>query len=251
MRALKQLVIYCLGACLITSCKPDEPEEITPPCPDLLSVTVQPVFGGETLYLDSSYQTPEGYDIQFTDIKFYLQDVRNGLNLFKDAALFDYRLRGTNLMERVGDKNDYVSLQSNLGVSALVNHNDPVGFDPASWLYISNSNDMHWDWNPGYIFVKIEAKVDTIQDGNSLFDHNVVYHVGKDENLKTLSFTDINWVDIGSGYVLPLKLDMFHFLNVGASPIDVKTAFTSHSLAGQEGLSEQIISNFQESLTPF
>ena len=250
MRVLKQFAICCLGIFLISSCIQEEPEENTP-SPDLLSITVQPVFGGESLFLDSSYQTPEGYDIQFTDIKFYLQDVRNGLNLFNDVALFDYRLRGTSLMERVGDKVFYENIQANLGVSSLVNHNDPVGFDPNSDLYISNSNDMHWDWNPGYIFVKIEARVDTIQDGNPLFNHTIVFHVGKDENLKTLLFTDINWVSIGSGYLFALKLDLLHFLEAESSPIDVKTAFTSHTLAGQEALSEQVMSNFKESLTPF
>jgi hypothetical protein len=250
MRALKKLTVLCLGVLSLTSCKSDDPE-IVMQSSDPLKVTVQPVFGGEDLLLDSTYQTPEGYDIQFTDIKFYLQDVRSGLNLLKDVALFDYRLRGTSMIERTGDVVNYPNLQMNLGVGASVNHNDPVGFDPNSWLYISNANDMHWDWNPGYIFVKIEAKVDTIQDGIALFDHNVVFHIGKDENLKTLSFTDINWINIGSGYYFPLKLDMLHFLDTGTSSIDVKTEYTSHTMAGQEVISAKVMDNFKEALTPF
>lgn len=250
MRGLLQLIIILFGFLSVTSCKSDEPE-IIEQTSDTLKITVQPVFGGETLFLDSTYQTPEGYDLQFIDIKFYFEDARNGLNLFKDASLFDYRERGISLSERVGDIVNYSNIQANLGVGASVNHNDPVGFDPNSWLYISNSNDMHWDWNPGYIFVKVEAKVDTIQDGNALFDHNVVFHVGMDENLKTLSFTNINWVSSGSVYTFPLKLDMLHFLDTGASSIDLKTEFTSHSLAGQEVLSAKVMDNFKESLTPF
>lgn len=251
MRGLLQLTIILFGFLSVTSCKSDDPEVVEQTF-DTLKITVQPVFGNETLYLDSTYQTPEGYDIQFVDIKFYFQDVRNGLNLFKDASLFDYRVRGTNLSECNGTKENFSNLQANLGVGANVNHNDPVGgFDPNSWLYISNANDMHWDWNPGYIFVKVEAKVDTIQDGNALFDHNVVFHVGMDENLKTLSFTDINWASTGSGYTFPLKLDMLHFLDTGSSSIDLKTEFTSHTLAGQEVLSAKVMDNFKESLTPF
>ena len=250
MSAFIQLALFFFGVLSLTSCKPDKPETNIPSS-DTLTISVQPVFGGEPLFLDSSYQTPEGYDIQFTDIKFYFHDVRNGEYLFKEAALFDYRLRGTSFIETAGDKAFYENIQANLGVSSLVNHNDPVGFDSNSWFYISNSNDMHWDWNPGYIFVKIEAKVDTIQDGNPLFNHNVIFHVGKDENIKTVSFIGINWISIGSGDVFPLKLDLLHFLDTGFSSIDVKTEFTSHTLAGQEGLSAKVMDNFKEALTPF
>ena len=110
---------------------------------------------------------------------------------------------------------------------------------------------MHWDWNPGYIFVKIEAKVDTIQDGISLFDHNVIFHVGKDENLKSLSFDNINWVNIGDEHVFSLKLDLLHFLDTGSSSIDLKIEHTSHTSTGQEVLSDKIMTNFKESLTLF
>ena len=88
MRGLLQLIIILFGFLSVTSCKSDEPE-IIEQTSDTLKITVQPVFGGETLFLDSTYQTPEGYDLQFIDIKFYFEDARNGLNLFKDASLFD------------------------------------------------------------------------------------------------------------------------------------------------------------------
>ena len=52
------------------ACK-DDPNPV--PEPIIVSkVTVQPVYGGQTLYLDSTYTTVEGYDVQFTDIKFYM-----------------------------------------------------------------------------------------------------------------------------------------------------------------------------------
>ncbi len=251
MRAFKQITAILLMGIGLLSCKTD-----TPPIPvepvNTLKLTVQPVYGGETLYLDSTYQTAEGYDVQFTDFRFYMHDVRNGSTSFKDVSLYDYRARGIDLINVQGDKADFTSLQANLGVGADVNHNDPVGaFDPDSWLYISNANDMHWDWNPGYIFVKVEAKVDTIPDGNALFNHNVVFHVGKDENLQTLSFDNIQWMSEGTGYVFPLKLDLQQFLSNNGSNIDLKTEFTSHTLAGQEALSTQIVVNFKDALTPY
>ena len=250
MSVFNKLFFLSFSFFILIACKPEEPE-VCPPSSDYLRITVQPTFGSETLFLDSIYQTPEGYDVKFKEIKFYIEDIRNGVNLLSDVALFDYRLRGDTLMQSPGDKVFYEGIQANLGVGPSLNHNDPVGFDPNSWLYISNSNDMHWDWNPGYIFVKIEAKVDTIQDGIALFDHNVIFHVGKDENLKNLSFDNINWVNIGDEHIFSLKLDLLHFLDTGSSSIDLKTEYTSHTSSGQEVLSEKIMTNFKESLTPF
>lgn len=250
MNVFNKLFFLSFSFFVLIACKPEEPE-VCPPSSDYLRITVQPTFGSETLFLDTIYQTPEGYDVKFKEIKFYMEDIRNGVNLLSDVALFDYRLRGDTLIQSPGDKVLYEGIQANLGVGPSLNHNDPVGFDPNSWLYISNSNDMHWDWNPGYIFVKIEAKVDTIQDGIALFDHNVIFHVGKDENLKNLSFDNINWINIGDEHIFSLKLDLLNFLDTGSSSIDLKTEYTSHTSSGQEVLSEKIMTNFKESLTPF
>jgi hypothetical protein len=250
MRKFKQVVLISLAAVTFFSCK----EEQEPDCqtePAKLRVTVQPVFGSETLYLDSVYSTVEGYDVKFTDLKFYMENPRNGSAVLIDAGLFDYRERGTLLMEGEGSYLDYSSMNANLGVHSSINHNDPAAFDNASMLNIANSNDMHWGWNPGYIFVKVEAKVDTIADANPLFDHNVVFHIGKDENFQTLTFSDVNWSDQGSHHELPLKLDMETFLQNGAETIDLKNEYTSHTAAGQEVLSMKVMVNFKAALTPY
>ena len=69
MKHLLQLTAIC-GALFLVSCKDDQtsPEPQEPN--NQLRVTVQPTYGAVDLYLDSTYSTPEGYDVQFTDIKF-------------------------------------------------------------------------------------------------------------------------------------------------------------------------------------
>lgn len=251
MRLLIATLSITIFAVLIPSCKNDKPIEIIDES-NSLKVTVQPVFGAQTLYLDSTYTTVEGYDVQFTDIKFYAENIRNGSSVLHDAALFDYRTTGITLFDLKGEPEDFASLQANLGVDAAINHNDPTAFANASMLNIANANDMHWGWNPGYIFVKIEAKVDTIQDGNPLFDHSVVFHVGADVNLQTLSYSAINWQALGAGkHFFPLKLDMAGFLQNGAQSIDLKNEFSSHTAPGQEVLSLKVMTNFKAAITEY
>jgi hypothetical protein len=112
------------------------------------------------------------------------------------------------------------------------------------------ANDMHWDWNPGYIFIKVEAKVDTLADGVDNFDHFVIFHIGTDPLIQTLNFTSVNWISNGNGlYTLPLKLDMQKFLQNGAQTIDLKTEHSSHTMAGQEVLSLKVIQNFKDAIS--
>ena len=105
MNVFTRLNFLFFSSFFLIACQPEEPE-VSPPSSssDLLRITVQPTFGSETLFLDSIYQTPEGYDVKFKEIKFYMEDIRNGLNLFKDVTLFDYRVRGDTLIQKSGDK---------------------------------------------------------------------------------------------------------------------------------------------------
>ena len=249
MKTLRVLLVG-FGLIVALGCKNDEPNP--EPQPEVTSrVTVQPFFGAQTLYLDSTYTTVEGYDVQFTDIKFYIGNPAFAGNVVKDAGLFDYRNRGTLLFEVNSDQSSFANLGGYLGIDSTVNHNDPAAFPNESMLNITNANDMHWGWNPGYIFVKVEAKVDTIADLNPLFDHFVTFHIGQDVNIQNLSFTGFNWTDLGNVYELPLKLDMATFLQNGGTTIDLKTEYTSHSMPGEEVLSNKVIVNFRDALSLF
>ncbi|NRA13237.1 MAG: hypothetical protein HRT57_14925, partial [Crocinitomicaceae bacterium] len=104
MKVFYSLLIVLGSALALPSCEDDD-VVVTPPTPTgpTLKLTVQPTFGTQDLHLDSTYTTAEGYKVQFTDIKFYLQDLRNGSTVLASDGLFDYRLRGTSLLEISGD----------------------------------------------------------------------------------------------------------------------------------------------------
>lgn len=252
MRMLQKGVLLLFLGIIILGCKKKVEEDPIPEVTPKVQIEVFPVYGGNDLFLDSTYVTPEGYDVKFSELRFYLENIRNGANLLIDAALFDYRVRGNLLCLANGSFANFSNLQGNVGVDSALNHDDPSAFPNSSWLNIANANDMHWGWNPGYIFIKVEAKVDTIADAIPLFDHNVVFHIGLDANLNTLSLTNCQWNDAGNDlHKLGLRLDMQQFLTGISNPIDLKTEYSSHSAAGQEAITAKVALNFKNALSLF
>lgn len=248
---IKYLYIPVLLSLILMSCRHDH--TATPPDPNdtHLTVTLQPMWGNDLLYIDSVYTTSEGYLVKFENLKCFMENVRNDTEVLIDAGLFDYAARGTKVFQTQADPSKFGSLEANLGVDSHINHNDPTAFPSNSWLNILNANDMHWNWSPGYIFIKVEAKVDTIPDANQVFDHTVVFHVGGDANIQSLSFQNVNWMkDNDTTYHLPLKLDMSKFLQNGSSIIDLKNEFLSHTGPGEEAISLKVMQNFAAAILP-
>lgn len=248
---MKKIIFFSSVLLLFSACEEDK---VTPPIEQIeyLQITMQPTFGAEDLILDQTYTTAEGYGVQFTDLKCYFTRIANGSKILCDAALYDFRENGTLLFKKEGNKNDFKDLIGYLGVDILYNHSDPSAFENDNPLNIAIANDMHWDWNPGYIFMKVEAKVDTLNDGIANFNHFVVFHIGGDSFIQPFSFTAINWVPIAPDKnVFPLKLDMQKFLQNNGQTIDLKTEHISHSAAGQEALSQKVIENFNAAISSY
>jgi hypothetical protein len=248
---LNTFYLSLILALTLGSCKEDVVEEPTP-VSDNLKITLQPVYGSNNLTLDDTISTVEGYKVQFTDLKCYFSDIKNGVNTLVQAGLFDFKENGTFLLQAEGKKADYSSLSAFLGVDPALNHNDPSAFPNSSPLNIAIANDMHWDWNPGYIYIKVEAKVDTIVDGVDNLNHFVIFHVGADALIQNMNFSSVNWQTVSEHLsVLPLKLDLAKFLQNGAQTIDLKTEYTSHTAAGQETLSLKVIQNFKDAISTY
>lgn len=247
----KLRTIFAVILITVVACKDDKVEDPVPTT-KYLRITMQPVFGASDLSLNDTVTTSEGYKVQFTNLKCYFSSLKNGTSQLTQAALFDYESNGIQVLKVPGDPSKFSSLSGFLGVDPELNHDDPSAFPNSSPLNIMIANDMHWDWNPGYIFIKVEAKVDTIPDANTVLDHFVIFHVGTDPFIQTLSFSGLNWTNNGNDvYTTPLKLDLQKFLQNGSQIIDLKTEYTSHTMSGQEVLSEKVIQNFAAAISVY
>jgi hypothetical protein len=230
------------------SCKKDEPNPT--PVDKYLSISIDPSYGNQSLYLDSVYTTPEGYKVKFSDLKFYVSALRNGTDTLTKAALFDYSSTGNMLTRLVGDYNKFSSLQGNIGVIQSLNHQDPSAFPNDSPLNISNAGTMHWGWNTGYIFISIEGKTDTIPDATLNLNHSFSFHIGTDNFLESISFSNVNWQSISDfENRFKLKLDLLSFIQNPTQPIDLKNEFLTHSGSGQGVLALKVAQNFKQALT--
>lgn len=246
-------ILFCVAVSMLpVSCdkEDDDPEDEPTPTQEV-QVSVYPVYGGAALKLDSTYTTSENYHVQFTDLKFFLTQLQNNGKTLIPAARFDYRELGNSLFKCPGNAGDFANINGILGVDSITNHADPANIPNDSPLNASNCGGMYWGWNPGYIFIIVEARVDTIPDAIDHFDHLVSFHIGNDPNKKMLSFSSIPWTQ-SSAYLSTarLKLDLQQFLT-GPQPIHLNSEFLTHSNVGQESLTAKVLQNFSQSLSFF
>ncbi|MES2800466.1 MAG: MbnP family protein [Bacteroidota bacterium] len=243
------LLIFGLTV-LLFSCK--EPIDPPPADVDYVQLSMVPFYGTETLSLDSTYTTDEGYRIQFVNIKAYFCQLKNGTDVLMNSSLFDFAARGTLLRKVPGDYTLFSDLKGLIGVDAIQNHADPAQLANDDPLNIMLSNDMHWDWNPGYIFFKVEAKADTLVDAVDNLDVILSYHVGGDDNLQNVNLPGLNWQAIGARtHEAKLKMNLKQFFTNPASPIDIKTERTIHSGAGQEAVTLKAAQNFKSAISVY
>jgi hypothetical protein len=244
-------ILALISVVALFSCnKDDYPGKAYPdPNPPGTALYLKPVFGGLGLRLDSVYTLSNGFEVKFQELKAYFTDIKADGSLIIDAGLFDFRQKG-GLVFTTFAGGPGTELQFGIGVPSSINHNDPSLFPSSNPLNIAIANDMHWDWNPGYIFFKVEAKVDTIVDGITNCDHSLVYHVGTDDYYTSKTLSGVNWIfsDSNSKHV-SLKLNMKNFFENPGNEIDVKTEFTTHSMASQSVLTEKARQNFAASIS--
>lgn len=246
---MKIIVPFFAFILLLWSCDPDKPKPVDPVA-ETVKVSITPTYGTQTFYMDSIYTTAEGYKVKFTELICYFSLLKNGSNNLIEAALFNFRENGTTLINQHGDHTKFSNLSGKIGVDSSLNHLDPSAFPNESPLNISNAGPMHWGWNPGYIFVNLEGKVDTIVDGVNNLDLSFSFHIGTDTYLQSFDFTNVTWQDKGNHvWELPLKLDLANFLANPNSPINLKDEHLTHTGAGQETLTQKVIQNFKNALT--
>ncbi len=248
MRLHHLLVLFLSVLVLTTSCK-DKEENVPTDEPAQLELHLLPFFQNDTLELDSTVVLSNGFKMQVTDIKCYFYGLGNNGQQLKQAVLYNYREKGSQLLKVPGNYQDFPALSGYLGVTAPTNNADPSAFPNESDLNITNAGDMHWGWNPGYIFIKFEAKADTIPDGNDIFNHLLVYHIGTNPYISSLQFPTLNWQSINSKlHRANLRLHVNAIFDNLVSPIDIRSEYMTHSGSGTELLTEKFRFNFVQAL---
>lgn len=236
-----------LGLLAFSACKDDPYPEPEGPQPVVQKARVNlvPTYNGEPLEFNTNYSTQEGYTIEFTKINVIMTNFSNDGNELFPSAVYKFEDDPNLLWEGPGDYSLFSSMTANIGVSASENHEDPSARPSSDPLNILNTDDMHWGWNPGYIFLMIEGKADTsaTQNGEDLM--NFLYHIGKDDFLTSVTLQDLSWSQVNSSlHETNIYVDMYKVFDGDTADIDMKLERSSHTNPGQEALSNKVISNF-------
>lgn len=229
-------VVLLLGASvLMTSCKqegctdpdsinydPKATENVEASCEyPVLSLDIQSVVNGEVFSFDQVYQINE-VATKFTTAQYYLSNpgvMTNGVMEIPGTYLL---VKADQSLYEVGQitGGQKTMLSFGVGVDSTQNFLDPT---LAEAPLNPQSPNMHWSWNSGYIFIRLEGQVDT--DADDIPDTNFELHVGgmNQYTLVTLEVMhEANEVDSR----IEITADFARFLD----GIDLKTNNVTHTM---------------------
>lgn len=243
------LLLFALLFTFLFSCKDDEKEEENTPIEQpQVEISIYPTYEGVPMELNATYQTQEGYRIQFSKFNFIVSEFKDGDHQLFPAAVYKKEDHDHRLFKGEGDFSKFNDVTALLGVPPTENHKDPSARPSTDPLNIMNTGDMHWGWNPGYIFLMIEGRADTTNTGEGPFNMNFLYHVGFEQFLMPLTFNDLNWIKQNNLlHELRIGIDMEKVFN-GLETVDIKQERSSHTNPGEEPLSEKVINNFIDAI---
>lgn len=237
---------------IIVGCEKEEDE----PCVDdgtYLKVTYQAKFGNENLSHDSIYRNYQNFPIKIEKVNFFTTGFTliEGTDSFKLDKAFLYR---NNLDESVlshtftvDTSGDFSNFSFNVGVGEPENTSDPTTYGQSNHLSAYQSADMHWTWNTGYIFLKIEGKYDTIP-GSTATPLNFAWHVGMNQFLTPVEKDVPLSIVAGQTNTLNMYFDIEKVFDNGGSTVNVKENPVIHTSPGQEVVVTKIINNFANAI---
>ncbi|HEX7261164.1 MAG TPA: MbnP family protein, partial [Luteolibacter sp.] len=210
-----------------------------------LEITVEPVFNGEPLRLDSllRYETAAGETLSFTRLSYLLGGValeRNDgqwVEIPDSTAWMDAATkRDSILLENVPD-GSYRALRFHIGLDADANAAD-VSKIPANHPLNPNLNGLHWSWQGGYIFMAVEGRFRGGTSGLMGFAH----HLAREPNRTRINLNVS--LDLKQDAGVMIRFDLANLFNAPRPLSFAKDGATTHSREG-DPVSAALVSNLR------
>lgn len=236
---------------LLFSCDKEEPVDC-PPAGTQVKLRYTGYFAGQTIHPDSIYRNFENFPIKIEKVNFFMSDIQfNELDTLKLSNPFLYRKNQdesiASFVHSVDESGDYSSMSFKIGVSQPTNSSDPTTYDQGNHFSSYHSGDMHWSWNTGYIFLKIEGTYDTIPGGSDT-PLNFAWHIGNDVNLDSVTFNQPLTLNSNQLNILDMRYDISKVFAHDGDTVWIKEDPILHSTPAQVDVSKKIISNFSKSI---
>lgn len=191
-------ILWILGAVALTftSCNNDDDNQTTDSQVidggyGELSLHFHPMSGMSEFSTTETYSTPDNWNYNVQLSQFYISNISVWLDpIGSQKASFDnlnYLVKPDEMLYNLGGLpvGTYYGIDFSIGIAdSATNHADPSA---ASGDLAPQSPSMHWSWNTGYIFVKIEGQYADSTDKTGTPVHNFAYHVGMDNMVRNVS----------------------------------------------------------------
>lgn len=193
---------------LVVSCSfPDEEDDTDPIETGTIQLQFDNIVGDKDLQLDSTkYVNAAGEDFTVSKLNYYISNIkltRTDGSVFtvpQDSSYFLIR-EADSQSQKLTIRNvltgDYTGIEFLVGVDSLrsVMEPDSPGRKGILDIYAGPTNEegMYWDWNPGYIFLKLEGSSDSSATPNGKYYYHIGFFGGRTEktinNLRTVKLT--------------------------------------------------------------
>lgn len=224
------VVALLTTATIFTGCKKDDDEASPANTQQKLTMHIHTNVGSSTAVYGTQYQDATGRKFKISDLRYYLSNIilikSDGSEypltnkvLLVNPATEDYELANVPI-------GSYKGFKFIIGLDSATNHSDPTTYAATSPLAIQTPA-IHWSWNSGYIFMKIEGQVDTTLANTGTPNYDMFYHIGLDSYKRTIDFSNEAFtVTSGSDQEIAVKFDLLSALN----NVDMRTENATHTM---------------------
>jgi len=237
------MFLFSVSISVFTGCKDDEGNET-----EMLHLHLHTMVGAVAANYTATFQNASGRKFNIADFRYYISNIAlikqdgseypiTGKVLLADPATHEYELGAV----PVGS---YKGFKFFLGLDSLTNHSDPTTYAAGNPLAIQTPG-IHWSWNSGYIFMKVEGFVDTTLAANGTPDYEYFYHIGMDMLKRTIDFSNKGFaVESGKDNELVMEFDLLDMLN----NVDMRTENQTHTMDNMM-LAQKIANNWQSAFS--
>jgi hypothetical protein len=265
-------IVLVASLALMQGCKKDEAATAPTTTDNSKPIELQfyPKWGAAPLALNTRYVNAAGDTVQFSTIKFYVSEpalvdstgkevelkdvdatakVAHGSGLaiwLVDMSATTVAANGYYKFQVKGSPGKYRGVKFSVGVPFDENHKDAATQEEP----LGPNSGMYWSWNPGYIFHKIEGRVDSAGQQKVLN-----YHLGEDNRKATIRLASltapVTEFTVGeSGNVFKVDVDYSKLfvagLNNPSLPMNTKMNVSERSHhVGPRNLADRIFANSQ------
>ena len=235
------LLAISLGFLLWSGCDEDDPIDTAQ-----LKFDFEFTVGNDPLIFQAPFEI-NGTTVSFDIAQYYI----GGITLKHEDGQTE-ELKDLYLLAKQGESITYTE---DLTVGSISEINFFVGVDPVTNLQSETDfteriaedplalkdPSMHWNWNTGYKFLRVDGDADT--DGDGEVDTGVAYHLGSAPFLKDFTVEKSMDLDAGSN-TLSFRLDLAKLF----AGVDMSTELDTHT-SNNLPLAERLLENLGQALT--